>query len=444
MIISIVILVLILTALVKLPYYRVGEIHNFVMPVIFLFKVVCSSFVWWYFYTKPGYGTESDLYQFYNAANELQKKLPWIEELKVTFGLPVSKIYQSTIQNTPFWNKLYDYGFVNDNRIMIRLNLLLNWLVGNSFFSHSLLFLFLGFNGSFFFVQMIQRFKTVRLIPDVATLFLLPSTLIWTGGMFKESVLLFTLGGLISFFVKVYKHPKRMMDFFWLVIFAFLLLQTKPLYSILFLYTCICLILHSRLNFRRFEFSYLLIFFIPIALIVSLNSNNSKSMNDKLIKDGRQFHLAFMLKNKQEDFNYDVALFKPKTVIPISSIDGTYVSVLKSIPTSVKNIMLVPIILAFEKWEMIPFALEMLLLLALILLSFLFPSKDKTNLKHLFYSFVIPAILCFLFLGLTVPIAGLIVKYSSPIMPILFVFVSASIEWEKVKFTLKNKLVRSK
>jgi hypothetical protein len=134
MITSILILILILVGLYKLPFYLIGDLNRLILPLLFLIKVICSAFVWLYFYQKPGYGIESDLYQFYNVSNYLQDKLPWVQELKVAFGLPVSKIHQATLANTEYWNKLHTYGLINDNRIMIRINLIMNWFVGRSFF----------------------------------------------------------------------------------------------------------------------------------------------------------------------------------------------------------------------------------------------------------------------------------------------------------------------
>jgi hypothetical protein len=445
MTISIFILVLIVTALLKLPYYRMGEINKFVFPSIFLLKAICAALVWWYFYDKPGYGAESDLYQFYNVANHLQEKLSWWEEFKVAFGLPVPKSCLAVLQNTEYWYKLYDYGMINDNRMMIRINLVLNWIVGNSFFCHALIFTFLGFSGSFYLFQTVRLFRAKNLYVYATILFLLPSNLVWTGGMFKESTLIFTLGGSIYYFTRIFiMSAARPFDYLWFLLFAILMLQTKPLFSIAFLYSFICIYVHSKFKFPQFKMSYLLTFLLPIILFTSVISLNHYNPKDQEIRQGIRFSLPSFLKNKQEDFYYDVRIFKPKTVVSLKRIDGTYNSILTSIPYALKNVLISPIILSFEKWEMIPFALELVLLFSFILLRLFYPYTENNRMNNTFFSLMITSLLCLLFLGLTIPISGLIVKYASPVIPILFMFSAAHLDWDKIKFMISKKLVRSK
>jgi hypothetical protein len=444
MIISILILIFILAVLYKLPFYRIGDLNRFVLPLLFLIKVICSAFVWWYFYHKPGYGIESDLYQFYNVSNYLQDKLPWVQELKVAFGLPVSKIHQTTLANTEYWNKLYTYGFINDNRIMIRINLIMNWFVGRSFFGHSLLFTFLGFCGSLFLLRMIDLFRPCSLYVCAAMLFLLPSTLIWTGSMFKESILLFSIGGLIYFSTKIYMKNAVSTDYLWLFVFSLFLIQTKPLFSILFLYTVLCLHAHSKFNFRRFKLSYLLTFLLPIILIIGVSSIKTKNTDDKSIREGKQFDLPTLLKNKQEDFYFDVSAFHPKTVVPLHRIDGTYTSVVSTIPSALRNMFISPILLSFSTREMIPFALELLMLFSFIIFRLFHFKKEFDDLNNIFFALFITSMMCFLFLGITVPISGLIVKYASPIMPFLFLFIAGSIQTDQIKFKWPFRMVQSK
>jgi hypothetical protein len=154
--------------------------------------------------------------------------------------------------------------------------------------------------------------------------------------------------------------------------------------------------------------------------------------------------LPSLLKNKQEDFYFDVTVFHPKTVVPLHRIDGTYASVANTIPSALKNIFISPIVLSFNKWEMIPFTLELLMLFSVTILRFFLPKKESDHLNNIFFALFITSILCFLFLGLTVPISGLIVKYASPVMPFLFLFIIGSIQIDQIKFKWPFKMVRSR
>jgi hypothetical protein len=226
----------------------------------------------------------------------------------------------------------------------------------------------------------------------------------------------------------------KAMDYLWLLVFALLLMQTKPLFSILFLYSFLCLFILSKLKISHFKRSYLLTFFIPILLIFGASAICNKTSSDQDIKQGKNVQLPLLLKNKQDDFFFDVRVFKPDTEVELPRIDSSYSSVLKTIPYALKNILVAPVILSIQKWEMIPFGLEMLVFIFLLILTVIHPKRNNSGIQNLLFSLFLTSILCLLFLGLTVPIAGLIVKYASPVMPFVFLFTVLHIDWDKLTF----------
>ncbi len=431
---SVVLFFLILLAVYKLPFYRFPEINPFLLPLLLVIKVLASFGVWWYYYHKPTFGIESDLYQFYNVANQIQHQLPWLEELKVIFGLSASEATNKTLITIDYWHKLHDYGVVNDNRLMIRMNMILNWMIGNNFSSHSICFSFIGFSGSVYLLKMIRSITTKYLFIYAVILFLLPSGLIWTGSMFKETTLLFTLGGTTYFLTTIILKQRSKTAYLYFFIFAVLLLQTKPLYSLLFLYTFICFYFVSKLKFARFKRSYLLTFFLPIIMVIGITSFMNNKINDQEIRQGKGLDLPLLLKNKQEDFYYDVKVFHPETVVDLHRIDRSYGSILCAIPSALKNVFLMPILLSFQKWEMIPFGLELIVLYAFLVIALIYPKKNHWELNHLFFCLFLTSLLCLLFLGLTIPIEGLIVKYAAPVMPFIFLYTAIHVDWDKINF----------
>jgi hypothetical protein len=436
---SIVIICLILLALFRVPFYRFPELNKFVFPILFLIKVLVSIVVWWYYYQKPTYGIESDMYQFFHVANKIQDQLSWLEQLKLTFGLPLPDSTQQALLSFDYWHKLHDYGLINDNRFMIRINLLLNWIVGKDFASHAICFTFIGFSGSVYLFKMIRNLTSQHVYIYLFVFFLLPSGLIWTGSMYKEATVLFTLGGCSYFLSKIYLKSKIALDYMWLLVFTFLLLQTKPLFSILFLYTFLTLFMVSKLKVRYFTRVYLLTFFIPILVFSGASALWNNKSSDQDIRQGKKVELPLLLKNKQADFFFDVRIFKPETEVELPRIDGSYISVLNTIPYALKNVFVAPVILSIHKWEMIPFGLEMLAFLLLLILTVIYPKRNNSEIKTLLFSLFLTSILCLLFLGLSVPIAGLIVKYASPVMPFVFLFAVIHIDWDKLTFVQTGK-----
>jgi hypothetical protein len=160
----------------------------------------------------------------------------------------------------------------------------------------------------------------------------------------------------------------------------------------------------------------------------------NNKMNDQEIRQGKGLDLPLLLKNKQEDFYYDVKVFHPETVVDLHRIDRSYGSILYAIPSALKNVFLMPILLSFQKWEMIPFGLELIVLYAFLVIALVYPKKNHWELNHLFFCLFLTSLLCLLFLGLTIPIEGLIVKYAAPVMPFIFLYTAIHVDWDKINF----------
>jgi len=177
-----------------------------------------------------------------------------------------------------------------------------------------------------------------------------------------------------------------------------------------------------------------MLFLLPLITLNSLTHFKRELPTDQEIRNGDAISLPLLLKNKQEDFYYDVQLFKPETVVHLNRIDNSYSSVFKNVPFALKNVLIAPVLLSFGKWEMIPFAFELLLLYFFVFLTFRYPIKGELSFSNFLFAIFLPSVSSLLFLGLTVPISGLIVKYSAPIIPFIFLFLGSLIDWDKLNF----------
>jgi hypothetical protein len=161
----------------------------------------------------------------------------------------------------------------------------------------------------------------------------------------------------------------------------------------------------------------------------------TSTKKDLTVKEGFTFNIPLILKNKQADFFYDVNALSPHTVLKLNRMDGSYRSILLTIPDALKNIFLAPFILAPKKWEMIPFAIENMLLIILITFSKLAPLAIDNRLNTFFQALLFPSWLSLLVIGLILPMAGLIVKYASPAILICTLYYGLKIDWIRLRNT---------
>jgi hypothetical protein len=99
------------------------------------------------------------------------------------------------LTNTMNWdNGEFKEFFYNDNRIVIRLHVLLNFLAFGSYMAHALFNCFISFIGIFFLFKTFREWFPEREYPLLLLLCFFPSLWFYTGALLKEGITLFVLG----------------------------------------------------------------------------------------------------------------------------------------------------------------------------------------------------------------------------------------------------------
>ena len=384
------------------------------------------------------------MYEFFNKAELLYYKFqssPY-ELIKVIFNFPLNPETEKILNETYGWNRDFGYGLINDNRIMIRLNLLARIFSFGFYFVHLIVFTFISFTGLFCIVKTYTIFQ-IRQIPQlVVFIFLIPSSLFWLGGIYKESLLVFAIGGTLFHCAKlVYHRNFSFLNSVTLLFFVIILVQVKPIISYLFLGFLICFLLfkvcnisYSKITLRMF----FMLFFSLTAAFLILNDWNTKDSKDN-IKNGESFHFIEMLTHKQDDFLDDAKAESPSTFKSIPALDGSYSSLLTSIPAATNNIFLFPLFSRPIQAETLPFLVESSLLLIGIVLLISFRKSVNQELKEYSSFTTYFIIISLLLLGILIPVLGLSIKYKAAMMPILFATIFLYVDWEKVMLKLKIK-----
>lgn len=428
--ISSVVLFLILSGIIFISgFYKLEKVNRIYLLGFFTLKVIVSFFIAIYYLNHVGY--ESDLFQFYAKSEIINNTLPWLEQIKLFFGIPVSDQSLIELKQLGYWYKLYDYGLVNDNRIMIRIHLLIHWF-SSSLINHTLIFVFIGFNAIFFFIKILNSYNFRFVFLTGAILFLIPSSLIFTSSLFKETITLFIIGGMSYYSFKIINGSTLIRHLLVSILFLILLIQIKPIYSVPFLIMVIVIYLFHFLKYKVTLSRFLLIYLSPFILIIAFNALFQNEVEHKDVQHGKRFNSLVMLAEIQEEFLREVVLQKPETAIQTTKLDGSLKTVIQALPIAFSNMIISFFTFSFKKWEIIPFALERMSLIILFLLGFYARLKEHPLMNNYFEIVGLISIFILFLITLITPILGLIIKYGSPAIILLFLLATNRIDWQKI------------
>lgn len=156
-----------------------------------------------------------------------------------------------------------DYLY-NDNRILIRINSVLNFFANDSYFTLALFNCFIGFIGIYFLYRSFKYFFPGKEYFMLITLCFFPSLWFFSGAVLKEGITIFFLGASSMALKKIIEIPKEKKMIFVLILLIFVDALLKP-YLLIFSTFCFAMFFYVKkknfLHKRIIFFSSLLVFF---------------------------------------------------------------------------------------------------------------------------------------------------------------------------------------
>lgn len=140
------------------------------------------------------YGDSSRFLQDSRILADIAYNQP-LEYIKLLFGFADenSEIIWPYIEKTNIWMYGDNGDFINDNRLIIRLNSLIHLISNGNIYIHSLFHVFISFIGVKLLYQVFSNYVKQKKIFWYA-LVLIPSVSFWSGAILKESLLILGLG----------------------------------------------------------------------------------------------------------------------------------------------------------------------------------------------------------------------------------------------------------
>ena len=356
----------------------------------------------WYIYNKV-YQIErvnADTFKFFDDAliiGSYFKDYP-IDVLKIFFGF-YSIENETTyliLEKTTHWFRPFHFGEFNDNQIVIRLNLLILGFSGGFYFSHLLIFNFLGFVGVWFLIKSLS--KHVLLINPYlwGLVFLVPNAWLWNSGVLKEPILIFFLGLFLFGFWNKFNHS---------IINSVILIAAVWGLLIVKAYVLLCLLPGLLLItiFKKYNFWYKALVLYGVVILFLIAGFYFLSINPTQI-----------IAQKQIDFNNVARLSEANSYFETFKLEPNPMSLIFNSPMAMVNSIFRPFIWNSNSVFMLISSLENFGLFILLIFSLKKLKKESLFLNQYKNLILIFTLNLYVLIGLTTTVSGALVRYKIP------------------------------
>ena len=302
------------------------------------------------------------------------------------------------------WDTSYKNSLMDESRLLIRLNAILN-IIGFKSYSFNLIsFVFIGFLGKFLITKNLVKFyKSINPIILFLGLILFPSLMLWSSGILKEPLIIFSIGLILQSF-GVYNSKK--MSSLILVFFGLLIIFKLKFYVfICFLPALISFLICQNWKIKPLKVITITSISLNILLVILSTLKNS-------------YNPLEILSNKQNDFIKLAEIFNAGSSFKMVPMDPNFNSFLSSIPMGVINGFFRPFPSDINKIIHILPLIENIFLYVLIIYLFYKLFSLKIKLETVYLNALLNSVffisLLFIITGLSTPVIGALVRYKLP------------------------------
>lgn len=398
--------------------------------------------------------------------------------LSILFGFNSNDL--SLMQNELSETRIWSYGdngdFINDNRLIIRINSVIHFFSFGNVWVHLLTFAFISFSGIIFLFKTFEKLTNNPLFLYFV-LVAFPTIGFWSSAITKECLMVFALGlffwGLQQLLSKKNNKWTRLafvvglamllfnkphMGFALLIFLPFFYWMHKASFTnkkviiSLFIVCSVGVGLSfapsklnpvSRISYKLQDFKNLGtggVFFITDSSFCAFdyetidhfdyNSDSAlisvnKSTNGEYKLFGEKTFYPFTIPKSEK--RYDVYLVHPPSasIVDVPSINDSGTQLIKNIPLALANTLVRPF--PNDTGSPLKYAALLENLLFILFIIYLFKNRDKLDEDRKKWLFLLmsSAIALILLIGLTTPILGAIARYK--IAPYILLMISFSI-----------------
>lgn len=375
----------------------------------FLLKLGAGAFLF-YFYSQAEARENADIFKYFDSSKVIYDAF-WTNPsdfFTIMLGGDVSSEYfqENYLQHAGYWYKIYDSQIFNNNRTMIRLNVVFRFFSLGSYHIHSLFMCFLSLVGLTALFKAFQpNFEKLEKLAFVG-IFLIPSTMLWSSGVLKEGLLFLWLGLFLLFL-------RRTIDqfnwkYFSLLLLLFYLMFVTKYYFLLALIPALIGLLLSQKWKKTIAINY----GIAITACLGLAFTISHFFPD--------FDFVKLFVGKRNDMITHANAVNASSVFDSNRLANDFPALFAYSPRALFQAIVQPL-----PWKTsnplawFAFA-EMMIILGVGTMCIM---KRKRNLPfNWLYFLLLTILITLLIIGITTPVGGTLVRYRVPVLPLVVVF----------------------
>jgi len=411
-----------------LKYKRLSDelLTNKILLSLFLLKL-CFGALYLWIYVK---GQKNDAYDyFYDSVlltNQLYNKP--IEFLKVIFGVTT----EGTLFNDLLsWSRGENMGFYNDDKTIVKINMLFRPLNFGSYFINSWFYVVMSFFGALLIYKTFSKILVTKKRLVALSVFGIPSVMFWTSMASKE-VVTFLFLGLFFYFSKKLLEKISVKHLLLFTLALILVLHIKIYIKVSIVVALIYAILHQFNFFKRPITSFIIVSLLVVTSSLFLDIINYPLNPIEILEIKRKGFVEWMAMDGIAEDN--------KSTFTMLTFKRDAITLTLVFFEALFNIAFRPLITHCYSFTTYFVSIEnILVFFSLLILAF--NRQKQMEKQHLFWLFylLLFVILSSAIVGITVPNAGALVRYKSVVTPFMVLIFVTLADEEKLK-RLFNKL----
>jgi hypothetical protein len=402
-ILPIIYLALISVAILKFRFFRLEGLPAWMPLVAFWLKAASGLGLFLLYSHYYPDRSNADIFRFYDDALKMWElgRTDWQNFLSMLSGIgDDNNEVISTYLSMDNWYRAKESFLDGNARSLIRFHALALLFSGGNYHVHYLLASILSFSGAVLLWRGFNMLDPRHSLPAFFAIFLLPSMLLWTSGVLKESFLFLALGLLFFGFSRWIQHGFHWKHLAFFMASGILFLLIRPWIGILALLMAALFMTIGKRSLKQ----QLIVLGLIASLLFAANAAGI-GLLPEIIQEKQQQFLSL-----RSDSGFENMLTLP-------TLDASLFAPITALPQALYNVFLQPNPFNAESLFEFLCAVEMLFLIsAMIFLIFRF-IKPESSAIWLFL--LLTSFLALIIIGITVPYSGAIVRYRSILMPLL-------------------------
>lgn len=363
---------------------------------------------------------EADTFKYFDDSYFMAQAL-WEHPgdfLQMLLGIECDTAYfhETYFNHMSNWVRSYDNGLFNDNRLVIRANAFIRIFSFGNYHIHALVFNFIAFLGCLSLGKVFFSVSQSKL-KSYLVVFLIPSVVFWSSGIFKESILLFAMGTFLHHFYEFSRGNGNTKRGLVLLLMSGILIVMKLYVFAAFLPACICYYFAKKRKSIIWVYTLVFSVFLLLGWIVGV-------LNP-------QYSFIHLIVDKQRDFINLSQFFEVNSAFQMDYLKPTLGSLLKACPEAILNVLTKPWLGEINSPLFVPPLIENLMFLLTTLFCFIWRQKaGKGQLNFIVFCLSFALVMSAV-IGLTTPITGALVRYKIPMAPFVWMAVLMLINTHK-------------